>query len=630
MSICSLKGINVQLCRRAFILANNRLQFVVPIKIPAALKRGSHTSLYQMEECRPIFSYNAEVLRAANCNFSSNDSVARKSEGRRLAGDDVCDTPPEKGNDGGGKDDRTKTILLSLAAALSLGGALYYFLGGDNKQDDESKPKSSTKPNSSADLPKHVPYLLIGGGTAAFSAFRAIKSNDAKAKVLMITDENRKPYMRPPLSKELWYSAQETDLTKDYRFKQWTGAERSLYFEPEEFFIDPSKLIESVNGGIAVAQGFKVKKIDPTKRVVTLSDDYEIGYDECLIATGCSPKNLPVFLDASPSIRDKVMVYRTPEDFERLKRYVDGKKNITIIGNGFIGSELACSLANYTKKTDGSRIFQIFPEKGNMSKVLPDYLSKWTMKKVESQGVCVLPNASVKDVKRDESSLKLILNTGDTIMSDIVVVCVGCEANTDIANVSGLEVDRSLGGFVVNAELEARRNLFVAGDASCFYDPLLGRRRVEHHDHSVVSGRLAGENMVGKKKPYNHQSMFWSDLGPEIGYEGIGLVDSSLTTVAVFALPTKADRKTDNLNESQNIETEENSLAKNSDKSDDTGSDHSDNYGRGVVFYLKDEKIVGILLWNIFNRIGLARTIINQNKKYDDLNEVAKLFEIHS
>lgn len=88
-----------------------------------------------------------------------------------------------------------------------------------------------------------------------------------------------------------------------------------------------------------------------------------------------------------------------------------------------------------------------------------------------------------------------------------VVVCVGCEANTEIANGSGLEVDQNLGGFVVNAELEARRNLFVAGDASCFYDPLLGRRRVEHHDHSVVSGRLAGENMVGKsmylKKKYD-------------------------------------------------------------------------------------------------------------------------------
>ena len=52
--------------------------------------------------------------------------------------------------------------------------------------------------------------------------------------------------------------------------------------------------------------------------------------------------------------------------------------------------------------------------------------------------------------------------------------------------------------------------LYQAGDAACFYDVRLGRRRVEHHDHAVVSGRLAGENMTGAGKPYWHQSMFWS------------------------------------------------------------------------------------------------------------------------
>lgn len=237
----------------------------------------------------------------------------------------------------------------------------------------------------------------------------------------MITDEYRKPYMRPPLSKELWYSAKNGEMTKDYRFKQWTGAERSLYFEPDEFFIEPSKLMESVNGGIAVAQGLKVKKIDPSKRIVTLNDGYEISYDECLIATGCSPKNLQIFSDAPPSVREKVMVYRTPEDFEKLKNFMDSKKNVTIIGNGFMGSELACSLANYNKSvTDGGKIFQIFQEAGNMSKVLPDYLSKWTMEKVQSQGVCVLPGASIKGVQRDESRVKLALSTGETIITDVV------------------------------------------------------------------------------------------------------------------------------------------------------------------------------------------------------------------
>ena len=64
---------------------------------------------------------------------------------------------------------------------------------------------------------------------------------------------------------------------------------------------------------------------------------------------------------------------------------------------------------------------------------------------------------------------------------------------------------------------------------------------MEHHDHAVVSGRLAGENMTGAGRPYWHQSMFWSDLGPEVGYEAIGLVDSRLETVSVFAVATEAD-----------------------------------------------------------------------------------------
>lgn len=54
-----------------------------------------------------------------------------------------------------------------------------------------------------------------------------------------------------------------------------------------------------------------------------------------------------------------------------------------------------------------------------------------------------------------------------------------------------------------------------------------------------------------------------------------------------------------------------------------------DDYSKGVIFYLKDEKIVGIVLWNIFNQINTARAIIKQDKKHDDIKEIAKLFDIH-
>ncbi|XP_017097754.2 putative apoptosis-inducing factor 1, mitochondrial isoform X2 [Drosophila bipectinata] len=664
MSILSVRYLVQKFIRQANILANRRVLGPTVQRPPPAYGslRSAHSSLYQMgfADCKSICSAK-EVLKSSDCETHTSaphmDVCKPKSaceEFKRKRQETSCnDDGGSDGKDGEDececrmKDLRFKCILGALAALLA-GGFLAWFLArvtddteANRIRDEMDRKKRNlvaglvTSPPSSESLPKHVPYLIIGGGTAAFSAFRAIKSNDATAKVLMISNEFRKPYMRPPLSKELWYTPNPNeDPIKDYRFKQWTGSERSLFFEPDEFFVDPEHLADSSNGGISVAQGFAVKKVDAQKRIVTLNDGYQISYDTCLIATGCSPKNLDMFRDASPSVKEKVMVYRTPDDFDRLRRLAAEKRSITIVGNGFIGSELACSLAHYAKENNGGKVYQVFQEEGNMSRVLPKYLSRWTMSKMEAQGVCVIPNASVKAATRDNNNLKLELNNGMTLMSDVVVVCVGCSANTELASPSSLEVDRSLGGFVVNAELEARTNLYVAGDASCFYDPLLGRRRVEHHDHSVVSGRLAGENMTGAKKPYQHQSMFWSDLGPEIGYEGIGLVDSSLPTVGVFALPTNVAKRVDKLPESPENQGSQSSDSSSLEKSDKPGvtcdPEESENYGKGVIFYLKNDKVVGILLWNLFNRIGLARTIINQNAKYDDLNEVAKLFEIHA
>lgn len=602
-------------CRQALMIVA-RTKFCLPnnskVLSPIILKRN----LYESPKCKQ--------------NAKSPDIKPAPATGR--------------GTNGSSEGSSNAKWIVAALAAVGIGAGAWYVLGlgsqsGDQKKTEQSLLGSKRVPENSSDLPKRVPYLLIGGGAASFSAFRAIKSNDPKAKVLVISNELIKPYMRPPLSKELWYASEPGVVPKDYRFKQWTGAERSLFFEPDEFFIDPTNLSESVNGGIAVAHGYTVKKIDPKRRIATLDDGTEIEYSKCLLATGCTPKNLPVFENAPKNIQDKIMFYRTPNDFEKLKKLVDEKKSITIIGNGFLGSELSCSLASYSKDTN-VKINQVYSELGNMSKVLPEYLSKWTTQKVEQLGVCVVPGVQVKEVNRDQNGLKLALSNGQTILTDVAVVCVGCEANTNIADVSGLEVDGDLGGFVVNAELEARQDLFVAGDASCFYDPLLGRRRLEHHDHSVISGRLAGENMVGKdgiKKPYEHQSMFWSDLGPGIGYEGIGRTEATLPTVAVFALKSDEERKDNHLEPAADSTSPKDAATTKTvveqtpkEPAQSKQANEENEFTKGVIFYLQNDKIVGILLWNIFNRIGLARTIINENKSYEDLNEVAKLFDIHS
>ena len=74
-------------------------------------------------------------------------------------------------------------------------------------------------------VPSHVQYLIVGGGTAANAAYKSIRAKDENAKILVVTEEEYKPYMRPPLSKDLWMT-QDEKIVKDLRFKQYSGNER--------------------------------------------------------------------------------------------------------------------------------------------------------------------------------------------------------------------------------------------------------------------------------------------------------------------------------------------------------------------------------------------------------------------
>ncbi|KAJ7425606.1 Apoptosis-inducing factor 1, mitochondrial [Pitangus sulphuratus] len=547
-------------------------------------------------------------------------------------------------------------------------------------QDDESSPSGAH-----VKVPSHVPFLLIGGGTAAFAAARSIRARDPGARVLIVSEDPALPYMRPPLSKELWFS-DDPNVTETLRFKQWNGKERryvalqskwnpfdngaflSIYFQPPSFYVPVQDLPSVENGGVAVLCGKKVVHMDVRGNTVKLSDGTQITYDKCLIATGGTPRNLPALERAGKDVQKRLTLFRKIEDFRNLEKISREVRSITIIGGGFLGSELACALGRRAR-TRGLEVIQLFPENGNMGKVLPEYLSNWTTEKVRREGVNVMPNAVVKSVSVSGNRLVIKLKDGRKVETDHIVAAVGLEPNVELAKSAGLEVDSDFGGFRVNAELQARSNIWVAGDAACFYDIKLGRRRVEHHDHAVVSGRLAGENMTGAAKPYWHQSMFWSDLGPNVGYEAIGLVDSSLPTVGVFAKATAKDTPKSATEQSgTGIRSESETEAEASEVHISQSSSptpqvpkQGEDYGKGVIFYLRDKVVVGIVLWNIFNRMPIARKrgskeflalavtvlqhwlfvgragfnalsflqIIKDGEEHEDLNEVAKLFNIH-
>jgi programmed cell death 8 (apoptosis-inducing factor) len=449
--------------------------------------------------------------------------------------------------------------------------------------------------------------VIIGGGTACFSATRTIRASDPKSKVFIISESDHLPYMKPPLSKELWFTPAE--VAKKLKFRQSDVRDRPLAFEKPEFYFTPQQLMQRDSGGVCLIRGQRVAKIDCEGQTIFLENGQSLKYDKCLIATGGESMTHPVLESSSSDVKEKVMDYRTVDDFLTIQSKLSNLKSVLIYGGGLLGTELGVSMAAQTKDF-GLKVLLVCQEKGLLWKILPSYLSHWLTKRLATDGLEVIPEADIASASTKNNRLSVHLTNGSDVEVDQVIVTTRSQvvagANKRLAEASGLEIDPVLGGFVTNAEMQARTNVWVAGDAASFYDMKLGRRRrVEQHDQAIISARLAGENMTGSHKPLKQQAMFWSDLTPDLGFEAAGLIDSSLETVGVFATGSP----------------------------DQTPGDDSvppEDYNRGVVFYLIDKKIVGILMMNVFNRVRLARRILRDDRVHDDLSDVAKWFNIYS
>ncbi|TPX48044.1 hypothetical protein SeLEV6574_g02283 [Synchytrium endobioticum] len=446
-------------------------------------------------------------------------------------------------------------------------------------------------------------------------------ANTGKVALEQIEEEKAfPPYMRPPLSKELWFEADPGTL----RFKDWNGKERSLFYQPEEYYVQVDNSLAPLYSPNSEPTKVRflprtiVSSIDPDEHCVFLANGKAIKYSKILIATGGTPKRLDIFDSVPAAAQKHIHTYRSINDFKFLEGQAASEKSIVVVGGGFLGSELAVALAQ--KKKSGIKVTQIFPEEGNLAMAFPRYLTKWTSRRIEKAGVTVKPLSVITSVMPvNDDKIAINLKSGDQVVADEVVLAVGIQPNTHLAEVSGLELDDKRGGILVNAELESRGDVFAAGDVTSYHDIALGRRRVEHHDHAVMSGRTAGENMTGKKKAYNHLSMFWSDLGPEIGYEAVGVIDSSLSTVGVWAKGNDQPRPPENAGEPASSS----SVLPVDGKPDEE-------YGKGVVFYLSPEKqIVGVLMWNVFGKVPLARQIVKEKKAFAEINEIAGLFNVH-
>ncbi len=330
----------------------------------------------------------------------------------------------------------------------------------------------------------------------------------------------------------------------------------------------------------ALHLGCMVQSINAPNKSVTDDEGQIHYYDKLLLATGGTPRRLACDCDS-------IIYFRTLEDYYHLRMLTKERRRFAVIGGGFIGSEIAAALA-----INGMEVAMIFPDEGIGGRMFPRELWEFLNEFYRRKGVEVRSGEEVVEVtgRGDEFVLKTrgVKNMREEeIAAEAVVAGLGIQPNVDLARQAGLKVGN---GICVDAALRTSKpDIYAAGDAVDFYNHALGKRlRVEHEDNAVSMGEAAGRSMAGGAVNYDHLPFFYSDLF-ELGYEAVGEIDSRLETVADWKEPHR----------------------------------------EGVVYYLREGRVRGVLLWNIWGQIEAARQLIAETGPFRPVDLKGRLLEAH-
>lgn len=316
--------------------------------------------------------------------------------------------------------------------------------------------------------------------------------------------------------------------------------------------------------GVDLRLGKRAVRLDTGAKTVADETGAEFGYDKLLIATGGVPRKL----DIPGGDLEGVIYYRYLGDYTRLREKAAKGASAIVIGGGFIGSEIAASL-----NMNGVDVTMVFPSPYICNKVFPEGLGRALQADFGKRGIKVFASETPASFSKLGGKLA-IRTTGEIVFeADAIIVGAGILPATDLARGAGLKVED---GIIVDEFMRTSGpDIYAAGDVANFpYKDLGKRTRVEHWDNALSQGALAGANMAGGAEPYRHMPYFFSDLF-DFGYEAVGEVSSSLETFADW--------------QEENV--------------------------KGVVYYLREGRVRGVMLCNVWEKVDEARELIKKGER---------------
>jgi 3-phenylpropionate/trans-cinnamate dioxygenase ferredoxin reductase subunit len=333
-----------------------------------------------------------------------------------------------------------------------------------------------------------VHMVIVGGGLAAGTAAATLRKEGFDGDVTIVAAEPHSPYQRPPLSKGFLTGAEGED---------------AVFLHPDDWYAD---------NGIRLLTGTTATRLDPAAHRIELDAGTALAYDSVLLATGSSPRMLPLPGHDLPGVH----TLRRFEDSQLLADALrDGGKRLVLIGSGWIGMEVAASARSL-----GNEVTILEREAVPLAAALGPEMGSVFRRLHEEHGVDLRTSVAVEAITGRSRATGVVVD-GDTVPADLVLVGVGATPNTQLAEGAGIEVDN---GILTDASLRTSApGVLAAGDVANAFHPAVERRlRSEHWQNARRAGPVAARVMLGQDAVHDSVPYFYTDqfdLGMELsGY----------------------------------------------------------------------------------------------------------------
>ncbi len=347
-------------------------------------------------------------------------------------------------------------------------------------------------------MPIQDPFVVVGAGLAGAKAAETLREEGFDGPVVLVGAEPERPYERPPLSKQ--YLLGRAD--RDSAFVHDAG----WYAEHD----------------VELRTGVRATRLDPAAHRLTLHTGEELGYARLLLATGASPRRLPV----PGADLDGVRYLRTLADADRLRTdLAGGGRRVVVVGAGWIGLEVTAAARSH-----GNTVTVVEPQPTPLHAVLGAEMGRVFARLHRDHGVELLTDTVVREIRGSGGRVTTVVTDGHAgLPADLVVVGVGVVPDSRVAAAAGLEVDN---GVVVDEALRCSTpDVHAAGDVASAFHPLYGRHvRVEHWANALNQGPAAARSMLGQEVVYDRVPYSYSDQY-ELGMEYSGLAGPGDTVV---------------------------------------------------------------------------------------------------